>query len=446
MPVFKVQPPIGRGTKSVTLGGDGAKSRALLGRLSEFGPQRDVWLDLDREHVVAIVGKRGSGKTHTLGVLVEGLSYTSNEGGVSKMDPGRQHAVVIFDTLNLFQWVDLPLAAAQGPEAQRQRLLLTRWKLEARSIEPTFWHPVGSEPATAKSCPFSINPMDMDAQDWGRLLNVDIAAEPMGQLVNDVYARVQRRPVARGNTTIVRYSVEDMLTILRSDATIQSDYAPETVRGVRQRLSALARSPLFDPSQPDWTCALRRGRAAVFLLGRVPEDLRSVLVFLVIRRLLETRSAASEAAKHAVIVGEPLPPEQVPPTWLVIDEAQNILPSRNATAANDILTRFVREGRNFGLSLAVTTQQPSSIDPRVMAQVDTLIAHTLTVRNDVGYVLSNLKSGEPTSISAGAREVALPDALRLLDPGQCMVSSVESPRLVFCDVRPRLTLHGGFEG
>jgi hypothetical protein len=288
--------------------------------------------------------------------------------------------------------------------------------------------------------------MDMDAQDWGRLLNVDIAAEPMGQLVNDVYARVQRRPVARGNTTIVRYSVEDMLTILRSDATIQSDYAPETVRGVRQRLSALARSPLFDPSQPDWTCALRRGHAAVFLLGRVPEDLRSVLVFLVIRRLLETRSAASEAAKHAVIVGEPLPPEQVPPTWLVIDEAQNILPSRNATAANDILTRFVREGRNFGLSLAVTTQQPSSIDPRVMAQVDTLIAHTLTVRNDVGYVLSNLKSGEPTSISAGAREVALPDALRLLDPGQCMVSSVESPRLVFCDVRPRLTLHGGFEG
>jgi DNA helicase HerA-like ATPase len=275
---------------------------------------------------------------------------------------------------------------------------------------------------------------------------VDIAAEPMGQLVNDVYLRVQRRPATRGNVVAGRYSVEDMLAILRSDATIQADYAQETIRGVRQRLSALARSPLFDPSQPDWTCALKRGHAAVFLLGRVPEDLRSVLVFLVIRRLLETRSAASEAAKHAMILGDCPPPEQVPPTWLVIDEAQNILPSRNATAANDILTRFVREGRNFGLSLAVTTQQPSSIDPRVMAQVDTLISHTLTVRNDVGYVLANLKSGEPSGIYAGSREVDLPNALRLLDPGQCMVSSVESPRLVFCDVRPRLTLHGGFEG
>jgi len=446
MPLFKVQPPIGRGAKSFTLGGDGQKSRTLLGRLAEFGPQRDVWLDLDREHVVAIVGKRGSGKTHTLGVLVEGLSYASHESGVSKMDPGRQHAVVIFDTLNLFQWVDLPLSAAKGPNAQRQRELLAKWKFEPRPIEPTFWHPVGSEPATPKSCPFSINPMDMDAQDWGRLLNVDIAAEPMGQLVNDVYTRVQRRPGARASATTDRYSVDDMLTILRSDATIQTDYAPETIRGVRQRLSALARSPLFDPRQPDWTAALKRGHVAVFLLGRVPEDLRSVLVFLVIRRLLETRSAASEAAKHAVIVGDSLPLEQVPPTWLVIDEAQNILPSRNATAANDILTRFVREGRNFGLSLAVTTQQPTSIDPRVMAQVDTLIAHTLTVRNDVGYIITNLKSGEPASIHAGPREVTLPDSLRLLDPGQCMVSSVESPRLVFCDVRPRLTLHGGFEG
>lgn len=66
MPQFKVQPPAGRGAKSLTLGGDGGKSRILLGRLAEFGPQREVWLDLDGEHVIAIVGKRGSGKTHTL--------------------------------------------------------------------------------------------------------------------------------------------------------------------------------------------------------------------------------------------------------------------------------------------------------------------------------------------------------------------------------------------
>src|SRR3954463_1033223 len=115
MPVFKVHPPIGRGAKAVTLGGNGAKSRTLLGRLAELGPQRELWLDLDGEHVIAIVGKSGSGKTHTLGVLVEGLSSATQALGVA--DPARQHAVVIFDTLNLFQWVDLPLGEAKGPNA-----------------------------------------------------------------------------------------------------------------------------------------------------------------------------------------------------------------------------------------------------------------------------------------------------------------------------------------
>jgi hypothetical protein len=286
----------------------------------------------------------------------------------------------------------------------------------------------------------------MDAQDWGRLLDVDIAAEPMGQLLNDVYAQVQRRHGTRASIATQPYTVDDLISILRSDSAIQADYSPETIRGIRQRLSALSRSTLFDSKQPDWKAALKPGHVAVFLLGRVPEDLRSVLVFLVIRRLLESRSAASETAKHAAIVGGRAPTDDVPPTWLVIDEAQNILPSRNAKAANDILTRFVREGRNFGLSLAVTTQQPNSIDPRVMAQVDTLIAHNLTVRTDVNYILSNLKSADPEQVSLNSRTVELADSLRLLEPGQCMISAVESPRLVFCDIRPRLTVHGGFEG
>lgn len=78
-----------------------------------------MWLDLDGEHVIAIVGKRGSGKTHTLGVVAEGLSITSQP---STIDAGFRHAVVIFDTLNLFQWVDLPLSEAKGPQAVRQNL------------------------------------------------------------------------------------------------------------------------------------------------------------------------------------------------------------------------------------------------------------------------------------------------------------------------------------
>src|SRR5688572_29074704 len=109
MPMFKVHPAVARGVgKDLVLGGNGSKARAWLGRLSELGPTRDVWLDLDSEHVVAIVGKRGSGKTHTLGVLIEALADASTAAGLSVVEGTSTHAIVVFDTLNLFQWVGIP--------------------------------------------------------------------------------------------------------------------------------------------------------------------------------------------------------------------------------------------------------------------------------------------------------------------------------------------------
>jgi hypothetical protein len=45
----------------------------FLGRLAEVGPLVSVTHDLSMEHVIAIVGKRGSGKSYTLGSFLEGL-------------------------------------------------------------------------------------------------------------------------------------------------------------------------------------------------------------------------------------------------------------------------------------------------------------------------------------------------------------------------------------
>jgi len=106
----------------------------------------------------------------------------------------------------------------------------------------------------------------------------------------------------------------------------------------------------------------------------------------------------------------------------------------------------VREGRNFGLSLAFTTQQPSAIDPRIMAQVDVQIAHTLTVSKDISNVLGNLKAREPVRVQLRGQQLSMADAVRHLETGQAFVSSVDASRSFFMDVRPRTSVHGGFEG
>src|SRR5712692_3400652 len=56
------------------LHGAETSSCIFLGRLAEFQyMNKNVWLDTQGAHAIDVIGKRRSGKTFTLGVIVEGL-------------------------------------------------------------------------------------------------------------------------------------------------------------------------------------------------------------------------------------------------------------------------------------------------------------------------------------------------------------------------------------
>ena len=54
------------------------------------------------------------------------------------------------------------------------------------------------------------------------------------------------------------------------------------------------------------------GEVSVVLLAHVGEDLRTLVVFLLIRKVLEQRAADSEATKNALITGGTLEEPVVP--------------------------------------------------------------------------------------------------------------------------------------
>lgn len=462
--LYRPEPSLGAGRAPIRLGDPVPDDRAewvTIGRLAELGPRREVRLDLTREHVLAIVGKRGAGKSFTLGAFLEGLCTDVPETPINRIS--QQRAGLLFDVLNIFQWMVAPIRneATGSAHVAEQARLLRQWggPIDV-GLAVDLWVPAGyQDRVTGRARAFSIRPGDMDIADWASLLHVDAMQDVMGQLLTAVVEKVSRGGWTRAGSAVAAetdYDVADLLACLAEDDDIQQDYQRESLRALRQRLGAYEASPLFDRRGTRLTELLRSGRLSVMLLSGVPDDIRLVVIFLLIRRLLFARAAASEAAKSlelgfgeeaaerarldAVLSNAP------PKTWVVVDEAQNIFPSERQTAASSILLRFVREGRNFGLSLGFTTQQPSAIDSRVMAQVDTLIAHTLTVKKDITSVLANLKSLEPTGIRLRGTELSTADAIRKLAVGQAFVSSTHAPRGLFIDVRPRLSVHGGFEG
>lgn len=459
---YRVEPALGRRSRAIELrpAGSAPGDWVSLGRLAELGPVKDVRLDLSREHVVSIVGKRGSGKSFTLGSFLEGLCTTESATPIGQLSKDR--ATLLFDTLNIFQFMTAPVTSDTGSEhIAEQASLLKRWGLEPVDLDVDLWVPAGFEDrVTARAKPFRIRTRDMTVDDWAALLGVDAMQDVMGQLLSLTIDKVTNRGWAdvQGATHASNpsYSISDLLECLREDREIRDDYAAETVRAVRQRLTAYETSPLFGADGTELNELLQAGRLSVLLLSGVPDDVRLVTIFLTIRKLLFARAQASEAAK-ALSLGfadDPHERERVdailalapPKTWVVIDEAQNVFPSEKQTAASSILLRFVREGRNFGLSLAFTTQQPSAIDQRIMAQVDLQVAHTLTVSKDIASVLGNLKAREPVRVQLKGKDLVIADAVRHLQTGQAFVSSVDAERSFFMDVRPRTSVHGGFEG
>jgi hypothetical protein len=454
VPKFRVEPRLS--TRGVVFGDarDRRQEFIWLGVLAELGGDRvRVSIDVSAEHVVAIVGKRGSGKSFTLGVIAEALGASELEGPLGKIAPS--HAVVLLDSLNIYWSTSrpVPLDPPAGAEPLHEQVkLLKTWKLDPQQISVALWSPAGFSPdyLGGEVSEFRFSLSEITSQDWADLFGVDIVRDPMGQAIDESWRKTTEEGWKRQDGTKVQPAThptfQAVLDCLDNDTEMGRHFAPETLRAVQQRFRSLGRQKLFSAEGTALSELLEPGRVSVLLLGEVPDDLRRVFVSVLARRLLQERSVASGRAKREALgLGTSSGDQAIPPTWLLIDEAQNLLPAGHSTAATQALIRFVREGRNIGLSFGVATQQPNAVDAKIMAQVDTLIAHQLVTAKDVQVVTDNLKSPPPRSVSYASRSLRLAEAIPLLDVGQALVSSPELDRALFLAVRPRVSMHGGFE-
>jgi len=435
----------------------------VLGRLAEYGHRYLVKFDVTQEKVIAIFGKRGQGKSYTLGSLIEPLVTTQEATSIGFTT--RQRSVLIFDTLNIFQWMNVPLTEGPEknyPEIGRQRKALSGWDIDPEPLDVQIWVPAGYRYplSSPRFRDLYLNVSDFDIADWGALFDIDIVKDIKGQFLNEVFEKVVLLgwTNASGETVGPQrdYTIEDLIDCIENDHDYQDGvFRAETRRAVLQQLKAYQRHPVFSGPGTPLNELLVPGAASVVLLGRLPPDVRSVLVGTLVRRIIDERAEASETIKDLAVNPEldeetrrrkqELLKSAIPKTWIVMDEAQNVLPSEKKTSATEALVRLVKEGRNFGLSFVVTTQQPKALDIRVMSQVETFIAHKLVAQPDIDYLLENLKCPLPAEIKDQDKALTPRDLLRDISVGQAFVSDASTKRCFLMAVRPRVSVHGGFE-
>lgn len=84
------------------------------------------------------------------------------------------------------------------------------------------------------------------------------------------------------------------------------------------------------------------------------------------------------------------------PMLLVCEEAHRYAPAGSPdkfAPTRQALSRIAKEGRKYGLSLALVTQRPSELDPTVLSQCSTAIAMRLSTERDQAVMRANTHDG-----------------------------------------------------
>ena len=101
---------------------------------------------------MCIIGKRGSGKSHSLGTLLESLATRADETSISRHR--RRRAVLLLDPMGNF-WTTAHMVRPDGPEkVRRQYAQLDGWGCHPEDVDVEIWLPAGfktlNDPATVR--------------------------------------------------------------------------------------------------------------------------------------------------------------------------------------------------------------------------------------------------------------------------------------------------------
>src|SRR3989338_655353 len=152
-----------------------------------------VYLDVSKSHVVFIVGKRGSGKSFSMGVIAEGIYDLPDE--IKK-----NLAVIMLDTMGIYWTMKYP--------NNKEKELLDEWELEGKGINVQIFTPIGfydeyKEKGIPTDFPFSIKTSEINAEEWCMIFNISIT-EPIGILIERIVNNLKEEKNEYGIDDIVK--------------------------------------------------------------------------------------------------------------------------------------------------------------------------------------------------------------------------------------------------
>lgn len=309
--------------------------------------------DLLSKHF-AVLGASGSGKSCTVALILSKILEQHPSAHMLLLDPhneyptafGERAEVMNVDNLVLPFWlldseeaVRVLVRGGTPPERESQALILRDLIARARRQFAE-----GQPGAAAISVD---TPVPYRLSDLLRFLN-----EAMGKL-------------DRSETTMPYLRLRSRIESLRADRRFAFMFSeglnvPDTLPDLVGRLLRLP---------------VNGKPLAILDLSGVPSEVTDVVVSVCGRIIFDFAVWAER--------------ESMPPVLLVCEEAHRYVPADETvgfSATARTITRIAKEGRKYGLALALVTQRPSELSPEALSQCGTVFALRLTNELDQEFV------------------------------------------------------------
>jgi DNA helicase HerA-like ATPase len=332
-----------------------------------------------------LCGQSGSGKTYTLGVILERL-LLETDIRIALLDPNSDYV----------KTGELRPQSESGFSDDEYQALAARYRAVAPGI-----HVFGGE-GSARRLRAKFGRLSFEQQ--AMVLGLDPIRDPQEY---NALVRIVRR-------LDEDYRLDDVLDEIRSAF-------DEDGRRLGLRIENLGIA-----QQSIWA-----GSGETVMDG-LPDDWR-----MIVADLGSLDNAEGSIASAAVLGSFWERRHERRPLLLVVDEAHNVCP-RTPTDANQALAtehmiRIAGEGRKFGLYLLLSTQRPAKVHPNVLSQCDNLLLMKMNSSSDI-VELSETFSFVPSAMIERAAGFGLGEGLA--------AGKIAPEPLLFRSGR-RLTLEGG---
>ena len=374
-----------------------------------------VYLDALKPHAVLICGKRGYGKSYTMGCMLEELSLL--QPAIKK-----RLASVVIDTMGIFWTTSYPNTF----EIDR----LKNWNLTPAGFEIEIFVPAGKIEAYRKRNirvkPFSIPIRELSGSQWCRIFNIE-EVSPLGILL------VRTIESLRGSGCA--YSFDEVIEKILQDT--RSD--PASKGAAENYLRAVHSWGLFSNEGTSLSELVTGGKTTILDVSTLEnENVSAAAVSILAGKLYEERLEARRAYEKR-LMGEKTDENEFPMVWLFIDEAHIFVPAKTESLASEVLiNRCLRQGRQPGLSLVLATQRPASLHSDVVSQSDLLICHRLTANDDILALETSRPLYMQESLEAYLKKMGS-------ERGAALIVDDHSESVHLVRIRPRMSWHGGGE-